>query len=362
MSSERKKKDYYEILGVPRNATQEEIKEAYRKLALKYHPDINKSKEAEEKFKEITEAYAVLSDPEKRRQYDLYGEEGVYSQYTQEDIFRGVNFDEIFRDFGFDFSNIFEQFFRDFTTQYTLDIHQDFEVSLLDLYNGGKKYITVSRYESCKACGGSGVEKGSRWITCPECHGRGQIRSYANTLFGSVVTIKTCPRCNGSGKIPERYCRVCNGTGRVYATSKIEVNIPLDVRDGETLRIKGQGHYLNGQKGDLYLTVHIVPDVRFKKDGYDLLSEIEVNYLDAILGATLIFTNLDGENIEVNVPPMTQNGDTIRIKGKGFPKPYFGRGDLILKVKVTIPSNISEEEKELLEKLREIRKAKERAM
>ena len=354
MSAERKKKDYYEILGVSRNATQEEIKEAYRKLALKYHPDVNKSKEAEEKFKEITEAYAVLSDPEKRRQYDMYGEEGIYSQYTQEDIFRGVNFEDLFKDFGFDFSEIFRQFFGNFSGGYSLDIEQDIDVSLQDLYMGGRKQITVSRYESCKACNGTGVEKGSRWITCPVCKGSGQIRSYRRTPFGTMVTVTTCQRCMGAGRIPEKVCKVCNGTGRIFNTAKIEVNIPLDVQDGERLRLKGQGHYLNGQKGDLYLNVHLIPDLRFKKDGYDLYSELEVDYLDAILGATTKFLNIDGEEIKIEIPRLTQNGETIRIKGKGFPKPYFGRGDLILKVKVRLPSKLSEEEKALLEKLREV--------
>ncbi len=353
MSSERKKKDYYEILGVSRNATQDEIKEAYRKLALKYHPDVNKSKEAEEKFKEITEAYAVLSDPEKRKQYDMYGEEGIYSQYTQEDIFRGVNFEDIFRDFGFDFSDLFKQFFGNFETGYSLDIENDLDITLQDLYKGGKKEINVSRYEPCKACNGTGVEKGSRWITCPECKGAGQIRSYRRTPFGTMVTVTTCPRCLGAGKIPEKVCKVCNGTGRVYSTSKIEVNVPVDISDGERLRLKGQGHYQSGQKGDLYLNVHIIPDLKFKKDGYDLSSEIEINYLDAILGTTVNFVNIDGEEIKVEIPRLTQNGDTIRIKGKGFPKPYFGRGDLILKVKVKLPSKLSDEEKALLERLRE---------
>ncbi|MFP3130187.1 MAG: molecular chaperone DnaJ [Nitrososphaeria archaeon] len=354
MSTERKKKDYYEILGVSRNATQEEIKEAYRKLALKYHPDVNKSKEAEEKFKEITEAYAVLSDPEKRRQYDMYGEEGIYSQYTQEDIFRGVNFEDLFKDFGFDFSDLFRQFFGNFSGGYSLDVEQDIDVSLQDLYLGGKKQITVSRYEPCKACNGTGVEKGSRWITCPECKGNGQIRSYKRTPFGTMVTVTTCPRCMGAGKIPEKVCKVCNGTGRILNTSKIEVNIPVNIQDGERLRLKGHGHYLNGQKGDLYLNVHLIPDLRFKKNDYDLYSELEIDYLDAILGTFTKFINIDGEEIKIEIPRLTQNGDTIRIKGKGFPKPYFGRGDLILKVKVRLPSKLSEEEKALLEKLREV--------
>ncbi|MGC8569133.1 MAG: DnaJ C-terminal domain-containing protein [Nitrososphaeria archaeon] len=356
MSAERKKKDYYEILGVPRNATQEQIKEAYRKLALQYHPDINKSKEAEEKFKEITEAYAVLSDPEKRRQYDMYGEEGIYSQYTQEDIFRGVNFDEVFRDFGFDFSEIFRQFFEGFSERYSLDIEKDLDVTLLDLYKGGKKRITVNRYEACKACRGTGVERGSRWITCPECRGTGQIKAYRHTPFGTMLTITTCSRCGGSGKIPEKVCSVCNGTGRVYASSEIEVNIPADVSDGERLRLNGQGHYLNGQRGDLYLVVHIVPDAKFKKSDHDLVADLEVDYIDAILGSNVSFYNIDGELINVSVPSLTQNGDTIRIKGKGLPKPYFGRGDLILRVKVRLPTSLRDEERQLLEKLRDLRR------
>ncbi len=349
------KKDYYQILGVSRNATQEEIKEAYRKLALKYHPDVNKSKEAEEKFKEITEAYAVLSDEEKRRKYDMYGEEGIHAEYSEEDLFRNINFDDIFRGFGFNFDDIFKNFFGGYGgyRQESLDIEHDLDLTLEDLASDRPKIIEVTRYDPCPACKGTGLEPGGRWITCPDCNGTGQKRVVRRAGFASFITVTVCDRCHGTGKIADRPCRTCNGTGRVRNNVKIEVKIPSGVDDGDQLRIKGEGNFGNGRRGDLYLLVHILPHQRFRKDGQDLVAALSVNFLDAILGNEIETEGLNGEKIKLKIKPFTQPDDVIKVKGKGLPKPHgFGRGDMIFKVKIAMPTSLNERQKELLEELR----------
>lgn len=351
------KKDYYEILGVSKDSSQEEIKNAYRKLALKYHPDVNKSKEAEEKFKEITEAYAVLSDPEKRKQYDIYGEEGIHAQYTDEDLFRNVNFDDIFRGFGFNFDDIFRTFFGNYGgyRQESLDLGYDLDLTLEDLSSDKPKLIELNRIDPCPVCKGSGLEPGGKWVTCPECNGTGQKRVVKRAGFASFVTVSICDRCHGTGKVADRPCRSCGGTGKIRKNVKIEVKVPAGIDDGDQLRIKGEGNFGNGRRGDLYLTVHIVPHQKFRKEGQDLVSTLSVNFLDAILGNEIETEGLNGEKIKVKIKPYTQPDDLIKIKGKGLPKPHgFGRGDLIFKVKVTLPTNLNDKQREILEELRRI--------
>lgn len=348
------RKDYYEILGVRRDATQEEIKEAYRKLALKYHPDVNRSKEAEEKFKEITEAYAVLSDPEKRRQYDMYGAEGINSQYSQEDLFRNVNFDDIFSGFGINFDQIFRDLFGfSPSPQQQLDIVTDLDVSLEDLASGREKEVRVSRFEKCRECGGTGVAKGSRMIACPECGGTGQVRKYRSVGFASFYTVTTCSRCGGRGRIPERACQACGGSGHVYRESVIKVKVPAWIEDGDRLRLRGEGNYADGRSGDLYINVHLLPHPSFRKSGDDLIGEVEVDFIDAILGSRASVYGLNGEKIEFDVPAGSQPGSTVRLKGKGLPKRHgFGRGDMILTIKVRLPERVNGEQRDLLLKLK----------
>ncbi|MEM0123090.1 MAG: molecular chaperone DnaJ [Conexivisphaerales archaeon] len=353
--SYQRKKDYYEILGVSKSASQEEIKNAYRKLALKYHPDVNKSRDAEEKFKEITEAYAVLSDQEKRKKYDMYGEEGIHAQYSEEDLFRNVNFDDVFRGFGFNFDDIFKNFFGNFSgyRQESLDIGYDLDLTLEDLMSDRPKIIEIDRVDPCPVCKGTGLEAGGRWVTCPECNGTGQKRVVKRAGFASFVTVSTCERCHGTGKIADKPCRACGGTGKVRKNVKIEVKIPAGVEDGDQLRIKGEGNYGNGRRGDLYLMVHILPNQIFRKDRQDLIATLSVNFLDSILGNEIEAEGLNGEKIKLKVKPYTQSDDVIRVRGKGLPKPHgFGRGDLIFKVKVVMPTNLNDRQRELLEELR----------
>jgi len=352
------KKDYYQILGVPKNATQEEIKEAYRKLALKYHPDVNKSKEAEEKFKEITEAYAVLSDEEKRRKYDMYGEEGIHAEYSNEDLFRNINFEDIFSGFGFNIDEILKTFFGEYGAYKQeeiekLDIVHDLDVTLDDLASNRPKIIEITRNDPCPACKGTGLEPGGRWIRCPDCNGTGQKRVVRRAGFASLITVTVCDRCHGTGKIADRPCKMCNGTGRVRNRVKIEVKIPAGVDDGDQLRVKGEGNFENGRRGDLYLQIHILPHYRFTKQGQDLVSTLNVNFIDAILGNEIETEGLNGEKIKLKIKPFTQPDDVIRVKGEGLPKPHgFGRGDMIFKVKITLPTSLNERQKELLEELR----------
>ena len=357
------KKDYYEILGVSRNATKEEIKRAYRRLALKYHPDRNKSPEAEEKFKEISEAYAVLSDDEKRRQYDLYGHAGIDEKYSKEDLFRGVDFGEIFRDLGFDigfrdFEDIFEHFFGhkfDYGKRRGADIRYDVEISLEDAYYGRTIEVNVPRAEKCDRCNGSGAEPGTGLRRCPYCDGTGHIDRTQRTAFGILRQITTCTKCNGSGRVIERPCSLCGGRGVVQRTRTIEVKIPKGVEDGTRLRLHGQGEAIeNGEPGDLYIVVHIKPHPKFRREGDDLYTVKKVSFPDVALGTTVKVKTIDGDYAHLRIPPGTQNGSVFRIKGKGMPRLRgYGYGDLFVKVEVEVPKKLSRRAKKLLQELRE---------
>ena len=354
-----KEKDYYEILGVPRNATKEEMKNAYRKLALQYHPDRNKSPDAEEKFKEISEAYAILSDEEKRRTYDLYGRAGIGDRYAPEDIFRGVDFEEIFRDLGFGFS-IFDQFFgrRGWgwsAPQRGYDLQYDLEVGLEEAATGLEREITIPRVEECRTCGGSGAKPGTNPKMCPSCQGSGQIRRQQSGSSGflTITQIMTCDRCGGKGRIVEVPCVECKGAGNVRRGRKINVKIPPGVDDSSTLRLRGEGDSGPGgvPPGDLYITVHVRPHPIFERRGEDLLCEIPVSFTQAALGGKVKAPSLDG-TIELRIPPGTQPGTLFKIKGKGMPRmDGHGRGDEYVKVNVTVPTRLTKRQRELLTEL-----------
>jgi len=344
-----KKKDYYEILGVPRNATKEEIKRAYRKLALQYHPDRNKSPDAEEKFKEISEAYAVLSDDEKRRLYDMYGHEGLSGRYTSEDIFRGADFEDIFRDFGFDFEDIFERFFGFKTKPRGIDLNYSLEVTLEDVARGNYKDIEIYRRERCPTCGGSG----GNLKLCPRCNGTGQeqySRSYGFTRF---YTITTCSLCRGKGKYIDNPCRTCNGDGSIKVAKRFKVRIPPGAYDGFVLRISGEGDYNpeSNLYGNLYITLQMKPHPIFIREGDDIIYNAKVSFPLAVLGGEIEVPTLDGK-VKVKVPPGSQNKSTIRLKGKGIPHlDGYGNGDEIIKINVEIPKKVSRRAEELLKDL-----------
>jgi len=348
------KKDYYEVLGVSRNATQEEIKNAYRKLALQYHPDRNKSPDAEEKFKGISEAYAVLSDEEKRRQYDTFGHAGVDSRYTREDIFRGVDFDEIFRDLGFGgFESIFDMLFgrrERYAPEGGYDLRYDLEISLEDAFKGLKTEIEIPRNEKCDVCKGTGAKPGTEPKTCPKCRGTGQIQYTRTSGFARFVQITTCDKCNGRRVIIENPCKECHGKGIVKRYRKIRINVPPGVDTGYSLRLRGEGEASveGGNPGDLYVVISVKPHKVFKRDGDDIFYDTQIGFTQAALGSEIEVPTIDGR-ARLKIPPGTQSGTVFRLKGKGMPRLRgFGRGDELVRVTIRTPKILTERQRKLL--------------
>ncbi|PLV58331.1 molecular chaperone DnaJ [Thermotoga sp. KOL6] len=359
----REKKDYYEILGVPRNATQEEIRRAYKKLVKEWHPDRHPEnrKEAEQRFKEIQEAYEILSDPQKRAMYDRFGYVGEQPSY-QEGRTSGSFFEDFLRDFEDIFNrDIFEVFFgeephRRERKEYSHrgeDIKYEIEVNLSDLINGTEIPIEYERYETCPRCGGTGVEPDSGYINCPKCGGTGRIREEKRSFFGYFVSERTCDECGGTGKIPRELCHECGGSGRVLRRVRRTIKIPPNVEDGTQLRIPGGGNagYYGGPYGDLIVIVRLKPDNRFRKSGKNLLYDITIDYLQAILGTTVEIPLPEGGTTMLKIPAGTQPGTVFKLKGKGLPDEYGRRGDLLVNVQVEIPKNLSREERKVLEDL-----------
>ncbi|MCM8772248.1 MAG: molecular chaperone DnaJ [Candidatus Omnitrophica bacterium] len=353
------KKDYYEILGVPKDASIDEIKKAYRDLALKYHPDRNPgNKEAEEKFKEITEAYEVLSDPEKRKIYDMYGHAGFGPtgfDWTQDFSRVRMDFSDIFGDIFSDFfSDIFGPEFTRTRTKRTKgsDLEYRIYISLKEVATGTEKYINISRFDECPECNGTGSKTKSGKITCPTCHGRGKVVKTS----GFLTISQTCPKCKGEGEILSDPCQNCRGTGRIRNTHKIKVKIPAGVEDGVSLRLKGEGDVgpYGGERGDLYVTVFIEKDPFFERDGEDLYIEVPITVTQAVLGDEIEVPTLTGK-VKVKIPPGTQNGTLLRLKNLGLPKMSgYGKGDLILKIKVLLPKKITKQQQILFQQLKEL--------
>jgi molecular chaperone DnaJ len=350
------KKDYYEILGVPRNATQEEIKKAYRRLALKYHPDRNPGdKEAEEKFKEAAEAYSVLGDPQKRATYDRYGHEGLRGEgFTGFTGFESSLFEE-FADilgsfFGFgDFFTSGERR-RQRAPQRGRDLIMEVEVSLEEAAFGAEKEIKLNRHEICHVCHGQGLAPGTRPSVCPVCHGRGQIRNQ----HGFVIITRTCSHCGGSGEIISTPCSECRGTGLTRQKKVLKVRIPAGIDDGARLRIEGEGEpgEREGLAGDLYIIVRLKPHDFFVREGNNLICEIPISFVQAALGASIEIPTLDGSSEILKIPAGTQSGEVFKLKGKGIRDIRgHGRGDLIVRVVVKTPTNLSKEQKALLREL-----------
>ena len=310
------KRDYYDILGVPRNAGKDQIKNEYRKLALKYHPDRNKAPDAEERFKEISEAYAILYDDEKRAQYDRFGHAGIDSRYTTEDIFRGVDFDEIFRDIGFGFGgfgSIFDMFFgggrQARGPPRGQDIRYDLEISLEQAYAGLQTEIEVPRTERCSECNGTGARPGTSPKKCPECGGTGQIQHVQVSGFMRFARIEPCRKCRGRGIIIEKPCNVCNSAGIVERNRRISLKVPAGVDGGSQLILRGEGDAPDGsgRRGDLYVVLHVRPHEIFTREGNDLVCQVNVNFSKATLGGEVEVPTLDGP-AKINIPPGTQSG------------------------------------------------------
>lgn len=345
---------------MPRNASKDQLKTEYRKLALKYHPDRNKEPGAEDKFKEISEAYAILSDEDKRSQYDRFGHAGIDSRYSTEDIFRGVNFDEIFRDMGFGaggFESIFDVFFggRGGPRRPTRggDLRYDLEISLEQAYSGLATEIEVPRRERCSECDGSGAKPGTSPKKCPECGGTGQIQHVQTRGFIHFARIEPCRKCRGRGTIIEKPCTACRGVGIVERHRRINIRIPPGVDTGSQLILRAEGDAPDGggQRGDLYVVVNVRPHDVFRREGNDLLSHIDLNLSKAILGGEVEVPTLDGP-AKIVMPPGTQSGAVFRLRRKGMPSlREDGRGDELVVVQVKTPSKLTAKQRELVEGL-----------
>lgn len=351
-------KDYYRILGVSRNATQDEIKSAFRKLALKYHPDRNPGdKEAEAKFKEINEAYEVLSNPEKRKMYDTYGEDGLKEGFG--------GFSQGFEGFGdFDdiFGGVFESFFGDIHSRKRRtrgeDLKYDIEITLEDAFKGTKIDFEYERLDICDVCHGKGAKDGSSIKKCPTCGGRGRVQ-YSQGFFSFT---QTCPRCHGDGKIITEPCKECGGRGLNNKKNKISVKIPQGVDNGTILRIRGGGDVSpDGYSGDLYIEVKIKHHHHFEREGSDLLYNINIDVWDAVLGCDVDIPLIEGGKTTIKIPAGTQHGKILRVSEKGmFTTNSKKRGDLLVRVSINIPQNLTDEQKELFMKLRDsFKKAEE---
>lgn len=343
------KQDYYEVLGVARNASEEEIRRAFRKLAFQCHPDRNRDPKAEEKFKEINEAYQVLSDPEKRRRYDRYG---------QVDIEGG------FPDFGFGgLGDIFESFFGAFGTPFSRtaqhvpqkgdSLRSRLTLSFLEAVFGCRKEIEIQRIELCPSCQGIGSAPGTNPETCPECRGTGQVRRVQQSIFGRYTSTTTCTRCEGSGTVITNPCPECRGRGRVMVKRTIKVDVPAGVDDGQRLCLREEGNagLYGGPAGDLYIFLSVKPHKLFQRQGSDILYDLPISFPQAALGDEIRVPSLDGK-VNLKIPSGTQSGETFRLKGKGIPHINAKRrGDLLVKVHVTTPQRLDKDQRRLLQEL-----------
>jgi molecular chaperone DnaJ len=356
-------RDYYEILGVSRDADKDEIKSAYRRLARKYHPDVNKEQGAEERFKEINRAYEVLSEPEVRARYDRFGEDAVNSA-------AGAGFQDM-GDMG-GFADIFESIFSGFAggmggpTQQRRrsgpvrgdDLRLDLKLDFGEAVFGGEKEIRISHLETCEVCNSTGAKPGTRPRTCSTCSGSGQVRRVTRTPFGSFTQVSTCPTCNGTGMVIEDKCEACDGKGANQVTKKLKITIPAGVDNGTRLRISQEGDagQRSGPAGDLYVYLFVNEDKEFHRDGINILSEITISYLQAILGCRLEVNTVDGP-VELLIPAGTQPSTVMKLENRGVPRlgNPVSRGDHMITVLIDIPTKVTPDERELLEKLAKIK-------
>ena len=362
------KRDYYEVLGVSKTATQDELKKAYRKLARKYHPDLNKdNEEAAEKFKECNEAYSVLSDDQKRAQYDQFG----HAAFENGGMGGGGGFGGAGGFGGFGGSgmeDIFDMFFggqggrggsrAKSGPQRGADLRFDLEITCEEAAFGLEKEINLYRDETCDHCHGEGAEPGSKVESCPECNGTGYVRFTQNTMFGQMVNERPCSRCKGEGKIISEPCKECRGKGTVKRNKKLKVKIPAGVDNGSRLRVSGEGEAgaKGGPSGDLYVYLYVKPHKFFERDGTTVLCEVPINIVQATLGADIKVPTLDGQ-VTMKVPEGTQPGKVLRLKGKGIPSLRGGgRGDQLVRIKVVVPTKLSDKQKDALRKFADISK------
>ena len=349
MATER---DYYLILGVERTASDAQIKRAYRKLAQQWHPDVNKEAAADERFKEINEAYQVLSDPTRRRTYDMFGRAGLGPE-------PGAGFAGGFGGFG----DIFDAFFggaasgaRRGRPQAGADLRYDLRISFEESIRGAEKEIEFAVLVRCETCAGSGAKPGTSPITCPQCNGRGEVRTTRQTMLGQMVNVTTCPRCRGEGRIIETPCETCHGDGRLEKRRTIRVSIPAGIDEGHQIRLSNEGEVgpRGGPPGSLYVAVHVTPHPSLRREGTELIHEARISIAQASLGTRIRVPTVDGDE-EVEIKAGTQPGTEIRLRGKGVPhlRRSTSRGDLHVFVEVAVPTKLSKRQRELLEELAE---------
>ncbi len=352
------KRDYYEILGIKKGSSVDEIKKAYRSLALKYHPDrvSGDKKASEEKFKEISEAYAVLSDPQKKSQYDQFGHAGIDSRYSYEDIFKGADFSSIFEDLGVGGGGIFGDIFEGIfgggfssgrrNSLRGRDLQYEFEISFEEAAFGVKKTVTIPRHEICDTCKGDGARPGTKKTTCSTCNGKGRIMQSAG--FFSIQ--QTCPKCRGEGTIIKNPCVKCVGTGKIKVTKKIEVSIPAGVDTGSRLRMQQEGEAgtKGGPRGDLYIYVHVKDHDIFERHGYDIVCDVPISFPVATLGGEVEIPTLNGK-VTMKIPEGTQTGKIFRLQGKGIKRLRgYGIGDELVRVVVETPTRLNSQQKRIL--------------
>jgi molecular chaperone DnaJ len=361
-----RERDYYEVLGVPRDADLKSIKDAYHRLAMKWHPDRNKAPDAEERFKEIAKAYAVLSDPKKRAQYDAHGYEGI-AHFSEEDLFRGVNLGSLFGDLGFGFGaggeSIFDRFFGGGSPrpQRGQNLRIDLELPLNRIAKGGKETIEYGRPVTCASCHGYGTASGEPPEDCSTCNGTGHIVETRKTDQKKghsfrFQRVSTCPDCLGRGSTVKQQCKSCGGDGRMDKVEKLRIDVPAGIEDGMTLRISGHG--LPGgpgrEPGDLHVVVHAAPDPRYQRRGADLWRAETVSIADAVLGTRIRVPTLDGE-VQITIPPGTQPNEILRLRGKGLPRfDRGGNGDINIRVQLQVPEKTTPQEQKLFEQLRDL--------
>lgn len=357
------KRDYYEVLGVDKSVSDDELKKAYRKAAKKYHPDLNPGdKEAEKNFKEVNEAYEVLSDKEKRARYDQFGHAGVDPNFGAGGGGYGGGFNGDFGDLGDIFSSFFGGGFggrsrsNPNAPRKGNDAAAAVNLSFEEAAKGCRKTVKVTKIENCKECGGSGAEKGSQPKTCPVCHGTGQVATTQRTPFGVMQTQKVCDNCRGSGKIIDKPCHTCAGKGRIRHTVEQTVDIPAGIDDGQVINLRGGGDAgtNGGPSGDLRINVNVRPHPIFEREGYDVYCEIPITFTQAALGDEIVVPTLDGK-VKFTIHEGTQPGDEFKLRGKGIQRlNYSGRGDQYVKITVEVPKELSKAQKE---KLREFENA-----
>lgn len=356
------KRDYYEVLGVSKTASVEEIKKSYRKVAMQYHPDRNPGdKAAEEKFKEAAEAYEILSDTDKRSQYDRFGHAGVSG--AGRGFGGGMNMDDIFSQFGDVFGDdIFGSFFgggRSRGAQRSRGVRGSnlrvkLKLNYEEIAKGVTKNIKVKKYIVCNTCNGNGAKDKGSLQTCKTCHGSGQVRRVQNTFLGQMQTVTTCPECNGEGTVVTSKCSTCKGSGRVYAEETITIDVPPGVQAGMQLSVSGRGNAgeRGGAPGDLIVLIEEEAHEELQREGLNAVYELHISFTDAVFGTNIEVPTIDGR-AKIKIPPGTQSGKIFRLKGKGFPNVHsaYEKGDQLIHVSVWTPQNLNEEEKEALSKL-----------